>query len=144
MEYVHSNPEDRVVAAVGYGRGMEAKLRERKLLRERRRRRNRQRAILIGCGVVIIGALFIYGRYKIVGMNAAPDVPEDVEKRAPQVRKLRADPSSEDNSKGAKPSGSTTIRETTDASSLRPNIVTQKPLGEVTSLSLMPSKLKSC
>ncbi len=61
MDYVRSNPEDRVVVAIGYGPGLEAKMRERKLLRQQRRRRKRRRALAIGCGVIVIGAIVMYG-----------------------------------------------------------------------------------
>ena len=115
MEYVRSNPEDRAVAAIGYGPGMEAKLRERRLLRERRRRRKRQRALLIGCGVVVIGALVLYGSHKFVGKSIGPDGPEDTENPAPH-RQLRADPSSDDAIRGAKPTKNAGVGKGADGS----------------------------
>jgi len=59
MDYIRSNPHDPVVAAIGYGPGMEEKNRKRKLLRQKKRRRRRRRAMLIGCGVVTIGAIAV-------------------------------------------------------------------------------------
>lgn len=61
MDYVRANPEDRAVVAIGYGPGLEAKMRERKLLRQQRRRRRRRRALAIGCGLIVIGAVVMYG-----------------------------------------------------------------------------------
>ena len=59
MEYVRCHPEDRVVAAIGYGPGMEGKKRQRQLLKQQRRRRRRRRTLMVagGCGVVFIGVL---------------------------------------------------------------------------------------
>jgi len=99
MDYVRANPEDPVVAALGYGPGMEAKLRQRKLLRQQRRRRKRRRALMIGCGVVVIGAFAMYGGLKLTGSTSAPQgSTSDKElKPLPPVRQLRV---VEDKSKG--------------------------------------------
>jgi hypothetical protein len=62
MEYVRCNPEDRVVAAIGYGPGLEGKKRQRQLLKQQRRRRRRRRTVMVaGCGVVFIGVLAMGG-----------------------------------------------------------------------------------
>jgi len=99
MDYVRANPEDPVVAALGYCPGMEAKLRQRKLLRQQRRRRKRRRALMIGCGVVVIGAFAMYGGLKLTGSTSAPQgSTSDKElKPLPPVRQLRV---VEDKSKG--------------------------------------------
>eukprot|EP00535_Pseudo-nitzschia_heimii_P013529 CAMPEP_0197198752 /NCGR_PEP_ID=MMETSP1423-20130617/33532_1 /TAXON_ID=476441 /ORGANISM="Pseudo-nitzschia heimii, Strain UNC1101" /LENGTH=1067 /DNA_ID=CAMNT_0042652589 /DNA_START=190 /DNA_END=3390 /DNA_ORIENTATION=+ len=130
MDYVRSNPEDLVVAAIGYGPGLEAKIRERKLLRERRRRRKRQRAVLIGCSVVVIGALVMYGGPKMIGKTITPDSPEDLDDPAPHVRQLRADPKSDDNMRGTKSEESTSIRKAANVGLPRPNTTTRAPQRE--------------
>jgi len=60
MEYVRLHPEKRAVVAIGCAPGLEAKKLQRQLLRKKRTRRKRQRALVIGCGVVLIGGL-LYG-----------------------------------------------------------------------------------
>ncbi|VEU45194.1 unnamed protein product [Pseudo-nitzschia multistriata] len=73
MDYVRSNPEDRAVAAIGYAPGLEAKKRKRRLLRNRRRRKKRQRALAIGCGVVLLGGLvYAVVRYSSNHRSIAP------------------------------------------------------------------------
>jgi hypothetical protein len=109
MDYVRANPEDPVVAALGYGPGMEAKLRQRKLLRQQRRRRKRRRALMIGCGVVVIGAFVMYGGLKLTGSTGAPKgTTSDKElKPLPPLRQLRA---VEDKSKGDDQTDAAAIR----------------------------------
>ena len=106
MDFVRSNPEARVVVAIGHGPGMEAKLRERKL-RQQRRRRKRRRALAIGCGVIVAGAV-LYGAVKQVSIpKQMPGLTNTTVTADPPTRRLRQLRSLEDSSSSNQTGGDT-------------------------------------